>query len=428
MSAQSNRHWPEMPWDPWFLRHPFIADALLGAAVLFVMLLEPRHGLGFPDSRTAAGLSVAAACALILRRRLPFLVLVATTGCALAYVVAEGVKSPIGVAIAVAIYTLVVKSGRRVARTITTVVVMVVMVVATTIFTDGDVLENLSVSVLTLLGAAMGEAVLYRRAYEAELAESLQRAEEARAEEARGRTIQERLRLAHELHDVIAHHIALMNVQAGVASHFLRDRPEEAERALAEVRNGGRTVLTELTILLGVLRRSEDHQLPTAPMPTLQELGALIDSFRAAGLQVEWTPQDGLQPLPELVELTAYRVIQESLTNVVKHAPGSTARVELTQAKKALTVTVTNSGGTAAPSSTPSGTGHGLLGMRERVQSVGGQVNALPVGTGGFQVQAVLPICESTNDQGEPRDDPGVAGRRPDTDPARVPRPGRLCP
>lgn len=425
MSLRPGRHWPEMPWQRWIARHPVAADVLLAGFVLFVILLEPRHGLGYPDSAAAIGLDVGAAGALVVRRRLPFPVLIATTGCALAYVVVEGVKSPIGVTIAVAMYTLVVTSRHRVARRVVTVVVMVVMIGATTIFTDGNLLENLSVSVLTLLGAAMGEAVLYRRAYEAELAESLQRAEARREEEARGRIIQERLRLAHELHDVIAHHIALMNVQAGVASHFLRDEPEEAERALAEVRNGGRTVLAELTILLGVLRRSEDHQLPTAPMPTLQELGSLIDSFRAAGLQVEWTPQEDLQPLPELVELTAYRVVQESLTNVVKHAPGATARVELNHHRNALTLTVTNTSSTTPPSNTSNGTGHGLLGMRERVQAVGGQVSAEPTSTGGFQVNAVLP---TSDEQGDTRVDPGAAGRRPDADPPGFSRARGFCP
>lgn len=427
MSVQPNRHWPEMPWERWIAQHPLVADALLATFVLFVILLEPRHGLALPDSAAAIWLDVGAAGALVLRRKLPFPVLVATTACALAYVVVEGEKSPIGVTIAVAMYTVVVSSRHRVARRVVTAVVMVVMVVATTIFTDGNLLENLSVSVLTLLGAAMGEAVLYRRAYEAELAESLQRADAAREEEARGRIIQERLRLAHELHDVIAHHIALMNVQAGVASHFLRDQPEEAEQALVEVRNGGRTVLTELTILLGVLRRSEDNQLPTAPMPTLQELGSLIDSFRAAGLQVEWTPQEDLEPLPEVVELTAYRVIQESLTNVVKHAPGSTAHVELNHHRNALTLTVTNTASAAPPGNTSAGTGHGLLGMRERVQAVGGQVTAERTSTGGFQVNAVLPTGNMDNEQGDTRVDPGATGRRPDPDPPGLSRARGFC-
>ena len=167
------------------------------------------------------------------------------------------------------------------------------------------------------------------------------RAEQSREEEAQRRVIEERLRIAHELHDVIAHHIALMNVQSGVAAHVLRTQPEEAERALGLVRDGGRTVLQELTVLLGVLRRS-GTSLPTAPTPSLHEVGALVDSFAAAGVKVDWQLPDSLGPLPDVIELTAYRIVQESLTNVLKHAPGAAAKIRLSRLPGSLAIDITN--------------------------------------------------------------------------------------
>jgi signal transduction histidine kinase len=261
--------------------------------------------------------------------------------------------------------------------------------------------------------------------------------------------IEERLRIAHELHDVIAHHIALMNVQSGVAAHVLRTQPDEAERALALVRSGGRTVLQELTVLLGVLRRS-GSPLPTAPAPSLNELGALIQSFTAAGVEVEWTPPTALGELPDVIELTAYRIVQESLTNVLKHAPGARAQVRITRTPSRLTVGVTDTGprpadphpvgpelpaplaarASAGPAQsepaaglvvTHLGASHGLIGMRERVSAVGGELVVGPRASGGWAVHAVLPL--ETGDVG---DDQSVAGRRPDADPQRVPGAGEL--
>jgi signal transduction histidine kinase len=210
-----------------------------------------------------------------------------------------------------------------------------------------------------------------------------------------------------------------MNVQAGVAAHVLRTQPDEAERALALVRSGGRTVLQELTVLLGVLRRS-GSPLPTAPTPSLHELGTLIESFTAAGVEVDWAaPSVG--ELPDVIELTAYRIVQESLTNVLKHAPGAAARVRLTRRPGAVVVDVTDTGPTRLVSQQPTGTGHGLIGMRERVAAVGGDLSTGSEPAGGFGVHAVLPL-----ETGVVSDDPGTAGRRPDADPQRVPGAGQL--
>ncbi|GAA1530465.1 sensor histidine kinase [Kribbella lupini] len=413
-------------WYAGLKLHPVACDCAIALVLLVINLAQPgaAHGQRQIDLTFGRVVIIVIACAaLVFRRRAPLIVLAITTAAAVAYAVTTEVKSAIALAMACAIYTVVMQKDRR-TRSIAVVATVVIMVGTTTLFTDGGVLENLPVAVLVLFAGALAEAVRYRQAYQAELEDRVRRAEQSREEEAERRVIDERLRIAHELHDVIAHHIALMNVQAGVASHLLRDQPDEADRALALVREGGRTVLRELTVLLGVLRRSGDGTLPTAPTPTLQEIGTLIDSFTAAGLVVDWQPP-AAGPLPDVIELTAYRILQESLTNVVKHASGAVVQIRFEQQRGSLTIEITDDGGhpgtpyrTAA---VPVGAGHGLLGMRERVTAVGGDLTVGPVPHGGFRVRAVLPL--ETGDTG---DDPGTAGRRPDADPQRLPGAGEL--
>jgi signal transduction histidine kinase len=345
-------------------------------------------------------------------------VLAITTVITTTFVIAEQGKSPIVIYMGVAAYTVVLAKDRP-TRSIAVVATALLSLTAEVLFVGGDVLDNLGLTFFVLFSGAIGEAVRYRRAYLLELEERAVRAEQSRDEEAQRRVIEERLRIAHELHDVIAHHIALMNVQSGVAAHVLRSQPDEAERALSLVRSGGRTVLQELTVLLGVLRRS-GSPLPTAPTPSLHELDALIRSFTAAGVEVDWTPPASLGALPDVIELTAYRIVQESLTNVLKHAPGAAAEVQLLHRSGALEITVTN--GPALPPVTDTAHGgHGLVGMRERVSAVGGELHAGPAAGGGFAVHAVLPL--ETGDLG---DDQGVAGGRSDVDPERVPGAGEF--
>ncbi|WUJ75045.1 sensor histidine kinase [Kribbella soli] len=399
--------------------HPLVLDCVLASVILLgngLSLHQRRHGEEF---LTLSGslLIIAGAVFMLLRRRVPVVALALTTLVGVTYTITQQAKSPIGLFMACAAYTVVQRTERR-TRAAAIVSVVAVTVVAAAVYTDGELFANLVNGLVVLVGACIGEATQYRRAYLRELEDRAVRAEQSRDEEAQRRVIEERLRIAHELHDVIAHHIALMNVQSGVAAHVLRSQPDEAERALALVRSGGRTVLQELTVLLGVLRRS-GSPLPTAPTPSLLELGALIDSFTAAGVEVDWVPPDSIGDLPDVIELTAYRIVQESLTNVLKHATGAAARVRLTCSTDALAVDVTDTGGTAAGRQL--GAGHGLVGMRERVAAVGGQLTTGPEPGDGFGVHAVLPL-----ETGVVGDDPGAAGRRPDADPQRVPGAGEF--
>ncbi|MFI5696301.1 sensor histidine kinase [Kribbella sp. NPDC051586] len=421
---------------------PLVLDSVLAATILVlngVALGQRQHG-HTELTLSGAVLAIAGAVFMLLRRRAPVVALALTTLVGVTYTITQQAKSPIGLFMACAAYMVVQRTERR-TRAAAIVSVVAVTVVAAAVYTDGELFANLVNGLVVLVGACIGEATQYRRAYLRELEERALRAEQSRDEEAQRRVIEERLRIAHELHDVIAHHIALMNVQSGVAAHVLRTQPDEAERALALVRSGGRTVLQELTVLLGVLRRS-GSPLPTAPTPSLHELGALVDSFTAAGVKVDWVPPDSIGDLPDVIELTAYRIVQESLTNVLKHATGAAARVRLTRSTDALTIDVADAGRTAHageaatqsaaaasagwghplhPTASHLGAGHGLVGMRERVAAVGGQLTTGPEPGGGFGVHAVLPL-----ETGVVGDDPGTAGRRPDADPQRVPGAGEF--
>lgn len=398
---------------------PVLTDCALALIILTLnlILLAQRHAGQGAATVSGVLLCIAAAVGMVFRRKAPLVALGITTVAGVAYAATQQAKSPIGLFMACAAYTVVLRTDRR-TRASSIITVLAVTLVGAAVFTNGELLANLFNGLVVLFGAAIGEATRFRRAYLQELEERAIRAEQSRDEEAQRRVIEERLRIAHELHDVIAHHIALMNVQSGVAAHVLRTEPDEAERALALVRSGGRTVLRELTVLLGVLRRS-GSPLPTTPTPSLHELGALVESFTAAGVEVDWEAPDSIGELPDVIELTAYRIVQESLTNVLKHAPGATARVRLTRRPGSFVVDVTDTGPTSQVTQT--GTGHGLIGMRERVAAVGGDLSTGPEPASGFGVHAVLPL-----ETGVVGDDPGTAGRRSDADPQRVPGAGQL--
>jgi signal transduction histidine kinase len=411
-------------WRHEVAQHQKMVDVALAVVVLVVSLVAPgeHDNRRLPLTAGAVALAVLASAALVVRRRWPVPVFVVTLVVALTYIVTIGAKSPVGIAVAIAAYTVAASTERLMVLWCLTA--MVVIGAGAAYVTTGEgLLASLGLTIVVLLGFAVGEAVRNRRAFVAAIEERAIRAEQTREEEAHRRVIEERLRIAHELHDVIAHHIALMNVQAGVAAHTLRDRPGEAERALGHVRDGGRTVLRELTVLLDVLRDSGDTALPTDPLPSVRRLQDLVGSFTSAGLRVDWEPYD--EPLPATVDLVAYRVVQESLTNVFKHASGARVRVTLRRAGDRLTVEVVDDGASKPVSpGSADGTGYGLLGMRERVAAVGGTFQAGPLPGGGFAVRAVMPLGDER--EGDAGDDPDTAGRRPDADPQRVPGADRI--
>jgi signal transduction histidine kinase len=202
--------------------------------------------------------------------------------------------------------------------------------------------------------------------------------------------LEERSRIARELHDVVAHHMSVIAIQAEAAPYRVPDPPKELTSSFADIRANALQALAELRRVLGVLRAERDDD-QAAPQPTLGGLGELVAGARGAGLAVETAVGGTPRPLPTGVEVSAYRIVQEALSNAMRHAPGSRVRVELAYTPAALRLCVVNGPPRAAASTLP-GPGHGLLGMRERAAMLGGELTAAPTAGGGYAVTAVLPL------------------------------------
>ncbi|HEY9375084.1 MAG TPA: sensor histidine kinase [Streptomyces sp.] len=395
----------------WLRAHPTAFDAGLALAVLVCMITgsfaDPHGGPNGPTfgNRSPAAASVAlmvlAAAALVLRRRSPRAVLAATVSVSLAELVVADPAAPVAMSAVIALYTVASLSDRPTTWRVG-VLTMTVLTGAAMFFGKSPwyTQENLGLFAWTGMAAAAGDAVRSRRAFVAAIRERAERAERTREEEARRRVAEERLRIARDLHDVVAHHIALVNVQAGVAAHVMDRRPDQAKEALAHVRDASRSALNELRATVGLLRQSGDPEAPTEPAPGLAVLDELLGTFRNAGLPVELARADEDGSLPAAVDLAAYRIIQEALTNVRKHAgPDAKAEVSVVRVGRTVEVTVLDDGAPQPAAAEPVDTGgHGLVGMRERVTALGGTLTAAPRYGGGFRVQAILPVTVRTGE------------------------------
>ncbi len=248
-------------------------------------------------------------------------------------------------------------------------------------------LGEASVSFATAV--VVGAALRGRRVARTRLVEQ----EELTAEERARRTLlEERNRIARELHDVVAHHMSVISIQAQVAPHLVENPSEELKENLAGIRHNAVEALAELRRVLGVLR-SEDALADGArhaPQPTLDRLDELVGSVRGTGIEVLIEVTGERRPLPPGVELSAFRIVQEALSNVMRHAPGAGARVELGYQRRGLTVRIINTPPDRPAPPSP-GAGHGLLGMRERAAMLGGELTTGPRPDGGYEVTAVLP-------------------------------------
>ncbi|MEV6578209.1 sensor histidine kinase [Streptomyces sp. NPDC051582] len=216
-------------------------------------------------------------------------------------------------------------------------------------------------------------------------------------ERARRTLLEERSRIARELHDVVAHHMSVISIQAQVAPHLVENPSEELKENLAGIRENALEALTELRRVLGVLRseQPDDPANPHHPQPTLAELEGLVDNVRGAGLAVTTEIAGIRRPLTPGVELTAYRIVQEALSNCLRHAPGSRVEVGIAYGPRELHLCIANSAPTR-PAPPSHGAGHGLLGMRERAGMLGGELAAGPRPDGGYEVSAVLPMDPET--------------------------------
>jgi signal transduction histidine kinase len=254
---------------------------------------------------------------------------------------------------------------------------------------EGSTSDVFFVNVIASIAWLIGFAFHERNRRTAELTERAERAERTLESEARAAVAEERARIAREMHDVVAHSLSVMVVQAEAAEAMLDADPARARRPLAAVQQTGRDALGELRRMLGALREMADEDAELAPQPGLAGLDALVDQVRGAGLPVRVRVEGEARPLPSSVDLSAYRIVQEGLTNALKHAGPATAQVVLRYGETEVELEVRDDGRGRAGGA--DGGGHGLLGMRERVAVCGGDLSAGPLPEGGFALTARLP-------------------------------------
>ncbi|MFV0286451.1 MAG: sensor histidine kinase [Demequina sp.] len=362
----------------------------IGAGLLALAILVIAVADGMPNARSWVdlGLAVVACAALAWRRTWPVPVLLVTGAIFVVVTIASGEISTALIPAVVALYTAVSRAAH--VSVALAIGALAVVVAGGTLVADGSrgptdsvvVSAEIWMALITAVGIAVS---LYRRSV-AQERERTRQAEETRDALARSRVAEERLRIARELHDAVGHHVAVMNVQAGVAEALLESDPRRAADALALVQDSGARVLEELPVMLRVLRQDEDDVRPTQG---LGDLAALVEETRAAGLTVEVTASDLPTDLPAAADHGAYRIVQEALSNARKHGNGS-ATVTVGAPAATLEIEVRNRIGHSADAPA---SGFGLLGMSERAGAAGGTIAAAREGD-EFVVRASLPLRE----------------------------------
>jgi signal transduction histidine kinase len=383
-----------LPASPW-LFDSGLALAAAGVSTLMFTELMNVAPLALPRGTLALGSALALLHTLPLaaRRWFPGAVLALIVASGLAFAALGLPPEILGVAILVAVYSVAAYGSRWVSLAGLAAAVVgsaAVQLTPAKFEMPTPVGNTLIIGVAWLLGHFVG----VRRVYVAQL-ERTAELERARAELARRAVTEERLRLARELHDVVAHSISVIAVQSGVGAHIASTQPEEAAKALAAIEATSRAALTELRRLLGVLRQEGEPQGDLTPVPGLADLEVLLAEVAKAGLAVKVRVEGKPLQLPAGVDLSAYRIVQEALTNVVKHAGEARAQVTIRYGDQDVTVEITDDGrGVTAPTSDGRArVGHGLIGMRERVQVFGGDLETGPCPGGGFRVAARLPFA-----------------------------------
>lgn len=371
------------------------------AAGLFLLALATLHmSPQGTDAWSAGGvaLSLAIAALLPLAARRPVAGLGSMTALFLVAQASYGLIPVLAILLVAAVFTVAAAdvAGRR--FVLGAAVAVAVAVDASAQLTHHDTWTDSAYLVMatTVLGAAAaGDALRSRRAYVRAIEDRARRAEEERQREVRRQVAEERLRIARDVHDLVAHRLAVVKVQAEVADQLLDDRPTVARQALDQVRSAAGSALGELGSLIGVLRRPEDGgPAPVEPPPTLASLADLVASFEATGLSITSDLAGLARPLPPAVGLTAYRIVQESLTNAYKHGAGD-ATLRISCGADHVDIEVANPTAPAGPGATVAAAprcGHGLVGMRERVAATGGTLRVDDTRPGRFSVRAVLPV------------------------------------
>ncbi|MER7923003.1 sensor histidine kinase [Streptomyces sp. NPDC096057] len=391
--------------------HPFVVDLalilpLMGSATLGASLTLP--GAHPPDQDTTAVILMGVSCLALLKHRShPRAAVVVNAVCAVIVIAMGYLLTPLLLApIMAALYWLATLTDRATLRAYGFTTMVALMIAAA--FSDS--MDHLSLLLRTigpffwlLLPLAAGTMTRLRRAYLQSVQARAEHAERTREEEARLRVTEERVRIARELHDVVAHHLALANAQAGTAAHLVLTNPQQSKAILTDLTGTTSSALRELKAALGLLRQSDDpDSAPLEPSPGLARLPELVTACASAGLAVTVTTEGEPQPLSPGVDLTAFRIVQEALTNVSKHARAETAHVRLVYSGSRLLLTVSNDGPAASPvpEATPS-RGFGVMGMRERAHSIGGELRAAPRPEGGFEVTTALPLQPRAAEESE---------------------------
>ena len=373
------------------MRRPLLVDTALTLASAAAVLLA-MTALDSPQARPVSPygylLGIAIAAPILVRRRAPRATLLASTAILMTYYGLEFPGFSPFLALAVPLYTVAVtghlRTGAAVAALVTVLGVLFRAVEIESVLRSlPGTLTDTALIVGSLL---LGDVVRARRFLRRELADGLRRAVREAERESERRVMTERLDIARELHDVLAHGIAVIGVQANVAAELFDSDPVRARTAVETIRVAGEEALADLANTIRVLRVGAD----TEPPPGLDSVATLIDGARRAGLAVELTVTGEPRPLRPAVDATAYRVIQESLTNVIRHSRASRAGVEIVYQPSGVRIRVTDNGAGSGPGSPAAG--HGLIGMRERVTALRGEFSAGNARDGGFAVAARLPL------------------------------------
>lgn len=339
-----------------------------------------------------------AACAflpLAMRRSVPWLALLLSGLAASFYAIQKFPPAFTTLAPMIALYSVAAYAKRR--HTAILAAVVAAGVIAVPIFAfSGDVRwvgETVGTVALLIAAALLGEAARNRREYIAEVEKRAMEAERTREEEALRRVDEERMRIAREVHDIVAHSLSIVTVQAAAAEAVLDKDPAQARESIGHIRQTGREALRELRSMLDVLRTGEGDS-PLTPSFDLKHLQQLIDRVGESGLVVKLQVSGDLDAVPAYASVSAYRLVQESLTNVVRHAQATLVTVDISIAERELRITVADNGRGAPENAIVSG-GHGIQGMRERVEALGGTFAARTLGEQGFGVSATIPFSRS---------------------------------
>lgn len=381
------RSHPTRHWTGWWQDRPWRADVAF-ALIVGAIEIVGTHFVGQhqPDHRAldavALALLAAGAAALVFRRQYPGWVLLFTNGISLLYLLLDYPKGPNFPTMLIAFFTAVMQGRRLMAWAV--LAAEFVLFPWLPYFLGNEPAPTST----EIFGLAAWLLVL---ATVAELAHiRQQRIMRTREEAARRRAGEERLRIARELHDVLGHNISLISVQAGVALHLMDRQPEQARVALSVIKDASKDALRELRSVLDVLRQVNEAP-PRSPSPGLASLSDLVSRASEAGLQVHTEVSGDLKGLPASVDLAAFRIVQEALTNVMRHSGQTTSSVQVTRNEQELTLRIDNEVGKQG-SRDGIGLGQGILGMQERATALGGVVEAGPRPDGGFRVFARLPL------------------------------------